>query len=217
MSEHDRVLIADDHEMVRKGLRSMLESSGKWKVCGEATDGREAVRKAARLRPDIVIMDLTMPELNGLDATREIRRILPDCEVLVVTVHHSEQLVHEVLEAGAKGYVLKSDAGESIMAALDELARHKPYFTSAVSQVLLSAFLSPDRPDVPDIGGLLTPREREIVQLIAEGRSTKEIATTLGISDKTVETHRANLMRKLDVHSVSEIVRYAIRNRMIEA
>ncbi len=211
------ILIADDHELVRKGLRSVLESRPGWTVCGEARHGREAVEKARECRPDIVIMDLTMPELNGLEATRQIRASLPDTEVLILTMHHSEQLVREVLSAGARGYLLKTDAGDAVFDAVEALVRHKPYFTASVSDVLLASYLHPDRhPGARAGASALTPREVEVVQAIAEGKSTKEIARALGISEPTAETHRANLMRKLEVHSVSEIVRYAIRNRLIE-
>lgn len=161
-------------------------------------------------------MDLTMPGLNGLDATRQIRKTHPSCEILILTMHRSEQLVHEILSAGAIGYVLKSDAAEKIVDAIRHLLDHKPYFTSIASRVLLDSYLHPSHSAVPSAPRELTPREREVVQLIAEGNSSKEIADRLGISEKTTETHRANLMRKLNIHSVSEIVRYAIRNRMIE-
>jgi DNA-binding NarL/FixJ family response regulator len=213
-----RILIADDHELVRKGLRAVLQSRAGWQVCAEATNGREAVDAARQTRPQVAVMDLTMPELNGLEATRQIRRLLPHCEVLILSMHHSEQLVHEVLSAGARGYLLKSDAGEAIITALEHLAEHKPFFSSKVSQVLLDAYLNPDRSGTPRDSqhGTLTTRERQIVQLIAEGRSSKEIAAALGISEATTETHRSNLMRKMGVHSVSEIVRFAIRNKMVD-
>lgn len=212
-----RILIADDHELVRKGLKLVLESRPGWTVCGEARHGREAVEKARECRPDIVIMDLTMPELNGLEATRQIRASLPETEVLILTMHHSEHLVREVLSAGARGYLLKSDAGEAVFDAVEALVRHRPYFTPCVSDVLLASYLHPERNMGPrGAAQVLTPRETEVVQAIAEGKSSKEIARALGISEPTAETHRANLMRKLDVHSVSEIVRYAIRNRLIE-
>ena len=218
MSTGVRILIADDHELIRKGLKAVLQSRPGWVVCGEATHGREAVEKARECRPDVVVMDVTMPDLNGLEATRQIRAALPGTEVLILTMHHSEQLVHEVLAAGARGYLLKSDAGDAVFDAIEALQRHKPYFTPNVSDVLLNAYLDPDRPAAgrPGVLQALTPRENEIVQLIAEGRSSKEIAGILGISEATTETHRANLMRKLGIHSVSEIVRYAIRNRLIE-
>ena len=218
MTESVRILIADDHELIRKGLKTVLQSHPGWVVCGEAATGREAVERARELRPAIVIMDLTMPELNGLEATRQICHSLPDTQVLILTVHHSEQLVHEVLGAGARGYLLKSDAGDAVTDAVEALSRGKSYFTPNVSDVLLASYLHPDRSGGIRTGAAqtLTPREHEIVHLIAEGKSSKEVAAILGISEATAETHRANLMRKLDVHSVSEIVRYAIRNRLIE-
>lgn len=214
-----RILLADDHVMIRKGLRTALRTREEWEVCGEAVNGCEAVEMAREMRPDIVIMDLTMPELNGLEATRRICGELPDTKVLILTMHHSEQLMHEVISAGARGYVLKSDAGSMIFTAIERLLADEPFFTSTAEEMLLKAYLNPkDRPGVRGTApGVLTSREREVVQLIAEGKSGKEIASNLGISVKTAETHRANLMRKLDLHSVSEIVRYAIRNQMIEA
>jgi len=216
VTETLRILIADDHELVRKGLRSVLQSKPGWVVCGEACNGREAVELAATLRPHVVVMDLTMPELNGLDATRRIRKALPDTEVLILTMHHSEPLIHEVLAAGARGFLLKSDAGHAVLDAVESLARHKPFFTSKVSEILLTSYLHPELEGGGAASGALTPREREIVQLIAEGKSSKQVAASLGISEGTAETHRTNIMRKLGVHSVSEVVRYAIRNRMIE-
>jgi DNA-binding NarL/FixJ family response regulator len=218
MQEPLRILVADDHEMIRKGLRSLINPREDWHLCGEATNGREAVEMARQLRPNVIIMDVTMPELNGLDATRQILRELPDCRVLILTMHESEQLIHEVLAAGASGYVLKSDAGNLVVAALESLSRHQPFFTSKVSEMLLREYHSPrPRGDAGGDSRDLTPREREIVQLIAEGKSGKEIASILSISTKTVETHRTNLMRKLGIHSISEIVRYAIRNNIVEA
>ncbi len=207
-----RILLADDHEMVRQGLRALIENQSGWQVCGEATTGREAVTKARELKPDIVVMDFTMPELNGMEATRQIRAALPRTEVLLLTMHESEELVREVLAAGARGYVLKSDAGRVLVDALKALADQKPYFTSKISALVLEGYLNPITRENP----ALTPREREIVQLVAEGRSTKELADRLGISPKTAETHRTNIMRKLNVHSVSEVVRYAIRNKLVE-
>jgi len=157
-----------------------------------------------------------MPELNGLEATRQIRAALPDTEVLILTMHESEQLAREALAAGARGFVLKSDAGTTIVAAVAQLSRHLPFFTGRVSQMVLHGYLHcADQAEEDAHGNLLTSREREIIQLVAEGRSSKEIADTLGISVKTVETHRANIMSKLDLHSVSELVRYAIRNEII--
>jgi DNA-binding NarL/FixJ family response regulator len=207
-----RILLADDHEMVRHGLRALIEDQPGWQVCGEANTGRGAVAKARELKPDIVVMDFTMPELNGMEATRQIRAGLPRTQVLILTMHESEELVREMLNAGARGYVLKSDAGHALVDALKALAEQKPYFTSKISALVLQGYLNPNTRE----SSTLTPREREIVQLVAEGRSTKEVADKLGISPKTAETHRTNIMRKLNIHSVSDLVRYAIRNKLVE-
>lgn len=207
-----RILLADDHEMVRQGLRAVIEEQRGWEVCGEARTGREAVDKAGELKPDVVIMDFTMPELNGMEATRQIHAALPRTQVLILTMHESEELVREVLAAGARGYMLKSDAGRALVDAIQALADNKPYFTSKVSALVLQGYLNPTTRENPT----LTPREREIVQLVAEGKSTKEVADKLNISPKTAETHRTNIMRKLNLHSVSGLVRYAIRNRLVE-
>jgi len=212
-----RILVADDHEVVRNGIRSLLEAQPGWTVVGEAATGREALEKAKQLKPDVVILDISMPELDGLEAARRITKAAPQTEVLILTMYDSEQLVQEVLEAGARGYVLKTDAGRELVTAVEALCQHKPYFTSKVSQLVLDGYLK----GVQGLGKeklvryKLTSREREIIQLVAEGKSSKEIAAMLGISVKTVETHRSNLMRKLDVHSVSELVRYAIANKII--
>lgn len=207
-----RILLADDHEMVRHGLRALIEEQPGWQVCGEASTGRVAVAQARELKPDIVVMDFTMPELNGMEATRQICADLPRTQVLILTMHESEELVREMLNAGARGYVLKSDAGNALVDALKALADQKPYFTSKISALVLQGYLNPNTRESPT----LTPREREIVQLVAEGRSTKEVADQLGISPKTAETHRTNIMRKLNIHSVSDLVRYAIRNKLVE-
>ena len=207
-----RILLADDHEMLRKGLRATIEDHSGWEICGEARTGREAVAKARELHPDIVVMDFGMPELNGMEATRQIRATVPRTEVLILSMHESQKLVHEMLAAGARGYLLKTDAGESLVAALQALSEHKPYFTPKVSAVVLEGYLKPDIQETQE----LTPREREIIQLIAEGRATKEVAEVLGISVKTADTHRTNLMRKLNLHSTAEVTRYAIRNQIIQ-
>jgi DNA-binding NarL/FixJ family response regulator len=210
-----KVLIADDHEVVRRGIRVVLEQQPQLEVCGEVSDGREAVRLAAALKPNIVIIDISMPMLNGLEATRQIVRHNPNVKVLVLTMHESEQIVRDVLAAGARGYLVKSDAGRDLVAAVDALAGRKTFFTSKVSEIILGTYLH--GPSQPTAGSdVLTAREREVVQLLAEGKSTKEVAVTLGLSVKTVETHRSNLMRKLDVHSVSQLVLYAVRNNMIQ-
>lgn len=207
-----RILLADDHEMVLKGLRATIAERFGWEVCGEARTGREAVAKARELHPDIVVMDFAMPDLNGLEATRQIRSEHPRTEVLILTMHESENLVREILAAGARGYLLKTDAGEILVQAIQALSEHKPYFTSQAAAVILQGYLKPEaRENVK-----LTPREREIVQLIAEGKATKEVAEILGISIKTAETHRTNLMRKLKLHSATDLVRYAIRNQIIQ-
>jgi DNA-binding NarL/FixJ family response regulator len=209
------VLIADDHEVVRRGIRVVLEQQPLLEVCGEASDGREAVRLAAALKPHIVIIDISMPLLNGLEATRQIIHQNPGVKVLVLTMHESEQIVRDVLAAGARGYLVKSDAGRDLLAAVEALAGRKTFFTSKVSEIILGTYLH-DSPQPPAGAEVLTAREREVVQLLAEGKSTKEVAVTLGLSVKTVETHRSNLMRKLDVHSVSQLVLYAVRNNMIQ-
>jgi DNA-binding NarL/FixJ family response regulator len=211
-----RILIADDHEVVRHGLRSLVEAQPDWQVVGEAGDGRDAVEKVKKLKPDVVILDITMPELNGLEATRQILKLAPRTEVLILTMHESEQVAREVLSAGARGYLLKSDAGRDLVNAVAALCQRKPFFTSRVSQMVLEGYLhGPSEPARPQ-RDVLTPREREIVQLLAEGRSNKEVAARLNISAKTAETHRANIMRKLDLHSVTELVRFAVRNNIVE-
>lgn len=214
-----QILIADDHELVRKGLRTVLENQPGWKVCGEAVNGRQVVELARQLRPDVIVLDITMPELNGLEATRQIRKTLPNAEVLILTMHESEQLVSEVLAAGARGYILKADTSRLLVSAIESLSQHKPFFTGKVLELLLEDRLKPG--DVAKgadrILPALTVREREIVQLLAEGRSNKEVAVALGISVKTVDAHRANVMQKLHLHSVTDLVRYAIRNQIITA
>ena len=212
-----RIMIADDHDLMRRGLKTLLEVQPGWEICAEATKGREAIAKAEQLRPDVVIIDICMPELNGIEATRHIRKISPRTEVLVLSVHHSEHLIREALDAGARGFVVKSDADTEIVSAVEALANHRPFFTSYATEMLLAGrprdgvSRPPGQP-----ADRLTSREREIVQLLAEGRTSKEIATTLNISAKTAETHRANIMRKLEFHSVGEIVRYAVRNQIID-
>lgn len=211
-----RVLIADDHEVVRQGILSLVKMLNQFEVCGEAMDGRDAVQKAKELRPDIVIIDIGMPQLNGLDATRQIMRERPSTKVLVLTMHDSEQVVREVLEAGARGYLLKSDAGRDLVSALEALQLNKTFFTTKISEMVLASFLNSRTMEPTPSNALgLTSREREVIQLVAEGKSTKEVAVTLGLSVKTADTHRSNLMRKLGVHSVSELVLYAIRNNII--
>jgi len=213
-----KILIADDHDVVREGLKTMLATRADFEVCGEAATGREAVEKARELKPHVVVLDFSMPELNGLEATRQIRKALPGTEVLILTMHDSETLAREVLAAGARGFLLKTHAKGQLVAAVDALAQHQPFFTGTVSALVLDAFLHPDQHPAKTRApaARLTPREREIVQLIAEGRTSKDIALLLGLSVKTADAHRANIMRKLDLHSVSEVVLYAVRNQIVQ-
>lgn len=210
-----RILIADDHEVARRGIRSLLESHPGWEVVGEAADGREAVNAANRLKPDLVLLDIGMPSLNGLDATRQILAAEPDTRVLILTMHDSEQVVREVLAAGARGFLLKSDAGRDLVAAVEALQHHRTFFTTKVAQLVLEGYLRPDPESERSLRSVLTPREREVIQLLAEGKTTKEVATTLNLSVKTAETHRTNLMRKLDLHSVVDLTLYAVRNGIV--
>jgi DNA-binding NarL/FixJ family response regulator len=202
---------------VRRGVRSLLESQREWEIVGEATTGREAVGLAKQLQPDIVVMDLSLPELSGLDATRHILKESPRSEIVVLTMHHSEELAREALQAGARGYVLKSDADQSLIAAVESLRQHKPFLTSTVTEFVLDDYKRRSETDDPSAAhASVTAREREIIQNLAEGKSNKEAASTLGISVKTIEAHRANIMRKLRLRSVSDLVRYAIRNKIVQ-
>jgi len=212
-----RIMVADDHEVVRKGLVALLAQRPDWQICAEATNGREAVKLALKFRPNVAILDLSMPELNGLEATRQIRHEVPETEVLVFSMYENEQFVRDLLAAGARGYVLKSDVATQLITAIETVARHKPFFTSDVAEKVLEGFLklgdlAPDEAGVP---GILTAREREIVQLLAESKSNKEVSHLLGISVKTVQTHRATIMRKLGINSVVDLVHYAIRNHLV--
>jgi DNA-binding NarL/FixJ family response regulator len=213
-----RVLVADDHEVVRRGLCSLLHAHLDWMVCGEAADGREAVEKAQQLKPDVVVLDVGMPCLNGLEATRQILKAAPQAKILVLTLHDSDQIAQEVLNAGARGLLLKSDAARDLIAAVEAVSRNKTYFTSKVAAMVLEGYLKGGTagPQAAPGRSRLTPREREIVQLLAEGKSTKEVAVVLGVSTKTAETHRSNIMRKLHFHSVSDLVLYAVRNNLVQ-
>lgn len=215
------ILLADDHEVVRAGLRALLEEQNGWEVVAEAVDGRDAVDKVGKFKPDVVVIDIAMPSLNGLEAVRQIVKAVPNTKVLVLTMYDSDPLIQQVLQAGARGYLLKSDAGRDLVSAIDALRRNKTFFTPKVSQMVLEGYLDKS-PKERQVEGeseslRLTSRQREIVQLLAEGKSSKEVAAVLGLSVKTAETHRANIMRKLDCHSVTELVRYAIRNHIIAA
>jgi DNA-binding NarL/FixJ family response regulator len=214
-----RILIADDHDIVRRGTRAVLESQPGWEVCGLATNGREAVARAIELKPDVVILDMTMPELNGLDAAIQIKRQLLDTEILMFSGHESEDLIHRAFEAGVKSFIVKSEAHHSLVNAVTALGLHKPFFTAKVSEILFSNIVN--RADAGERdhvapGQNLSAREREIVQLLSAGKSNKAVADALAISVRTAESHRANILRKLNIDSIAGLVRYAIRNHLIE-
>ena len=210
-----RILIADDHDIVRRGLRPLIESEWGWEICGEAKDGREAIALARQLKPDVVVVDVGMPHVSGVEVTREIKHSLPDTEVLAFTGTESETLVHQLFAAGARGCVLKSEAAEHLIPAIKALCEHRPYLASRVSRVVFESYLQGGvAPEVTAPGGL-TPRECETVKLLAEGNSNKQVAAALGISVKTVETHRAAIMRKLGFSAFSELVRFAVRNHLV--
>ena len=213
-----RILVADDHEIVRRGLISLIKSHPDWEICAEANNGRQAVEKASQTKPDIAILDIGMPVLNGLEATRQILREHPAVRVLILTITDTDQAVQAVLDAGARGFLLKSDAARDLVTAVEALAHNKTFFTARVADLVLSGYLNRSprstKSDVSLPG--LTSREREVVQLLAEGKSTKEVAVHLNLSVKTAETHRSNIMRKLGLHSVSELVLYAVRNNIVQ-
>lgn len=212
-----RILLVDDHYVIRQGVRTLIEKEAEWEVCGEAADGRTAVALAEKLMPDVVVLDIGMPELNGLDAARQIKRALPKTGVLIFTGEESEQLIHEIFAAGASSYILKSDLGQHLVAAIRALGQQKHYFTSRISEIVFARYLDGASGAGEDKTEGLTPREREIVQLLGEGKSNKEAGAVLGISVKTVESHRAAAMHKLRLDSFADLVRYAIRNKIIAA
>ncbi|MCJ2178387.1 response regulator [Novosphingobium album (ex Hu et al. 2023)] len=209
-----RIVLADDHEAIRLGVRSMLSSHPDWRVIGEASNGRDALEIIRSTQPDIAILDYSLPMMNGLELTRVIKKEMPRVEVLIFTMHDREDVLAELLTAGARGYLLKSDASKHLVAAVEALSIRRPYFSGNVSQTLLDRFIESAAKN--SAGAALTPREREIVQLIAEGRLNKEIAAILDLSIKTVETHRAAAMHKLDLKTTADLVRYAVRNNIIE-
>ena len=211
------ILIVDDHTVVRRGLRALLETQPGWTICGEASNGNEAVEKAAQQQTDVVILDIGMPEMNGVVATVRIREVAPQARVLVLTMHNGEELIHSCLEAGAQGYVLKSDAERDLISAVQALVQHKTYFTQSATNVVLESLRDRQREPTEETSGeRLTSREQEVVQLLAEGRSNKEVAATLGIGTRTVESHRANIMSKLHLGTFSDLMRYAIRKKIVE-
>lgn len=214
-------LVADDHEVIREGTRVLVESQRDWRVCAMAANGLEAVTAAEKFQPDVAIIDMVMPELNGLETVRQIRRRVPKCEILVFTASPSEQMIGDAFEAGARGVILKSDAPLHLFGALKSLVDRKPYFTSHASEILFARLATekaaPANPAGSQAGPKLTRREREIVQLLAEGKTNKDAAGALGIRVRTVETHRANLSRKLNLSSIADVVRYAVRHNIIQA
>lgn len=207
-----RILIADDHEVVRSGVRGILEERTGWAVVAEAADGKQAIDQSIAVKPDVAIVDYSLPLINGIEVTRQIRMRVPSIEVLIFTMHDNETLMRDLLQAGARGYLLKSDASQYLVSAVEALVAHRPFFTQKASEALLGTFLTMAR----RVDHLLTSRERGVVQLVAEGHSNKQIANLLNISVKTVETHRATIMRKLDLSSTAALVRYAVRNKIIE-
>jgi DNA-binding NarL/FixJ family response regulator len=214
-----RILLADDHEIVRRGLYSLLQKHEGWEVCGEASDGRQTIEMAKQLKPDVVIVDIGMPHLNGLDTTRQLLQHDPNFKVIVLTITDSDQVIREALDAGARGFVLKSDAARDLEAAVEALQNKRMFFTPRVNDLVLAGFLEKghaiSRNEAPDLP-TLTAREREVTQLLAEGKSSKEAAVLLNLSTKTVETHRSNIMRKLNLHSIRDLVVYAIKNSIIQ-
>ncbi len=210
-----RILVADDHEIVRRGVCTLLQSHAGWQVCGEAINGPQAVELTGKLNPDVVVLDVSMPEMSGLDAAQLILRQNEKRKILFLTVIDSDELVRKALQMGVRGFVQKSDAARELVSAVEALERNGTYFTSRVAQMVLDGYLG-ENGSRPHRGHtLLTAREREIVRLVAEGKSTREISAMLGVSAKTAETHRSNIMRKLKLHSVSELILYAIRNGIL--
>ena len=214
-----RILLADDHEIVRRGLCALLQKHEGWEVCGEASNGREALEMAKQLKPDVVILDIGMPLLNGLDATRQLLQHDPQFKIIVLTITDADQVIREALDAGARGFVLKSDAARDLVSAVQALQGKRMFFTPRVNDLVLRGFLDKghavSRNEPPDLP-TLTAREREVTQLLAEGKSSKEVASLLNLSTKTVETHRSNIMRKLSLHSIRDLVVYAIKNNIIQ-
>ncbi|MGZ4732860.1 MAG: response regulator [Terriglobales bacterium] len=207
-----RILLADDHAVLRQGLRALLEREG-FEVVGEASDGWEAVKLCAKFRPDVALLDVTMPLLNGIDAAREIGKTSPATRLVLLTMHTEDHLVLESLRAGVRGYVLKTRAADELIQAIRAVCKGEMYLTQSISRTIVQAFLAKDTlPDSP-----LTDRERQVLQLVAEGKTTKEIASLLGISVKTAESHRSNIMEKLNIHETAGLVRYAIRSGLIES
>jgi DNA-binding NarL/FixJ family response regulator len=210
-----RILVADDHPVFRFGLSSLLQSHKSWVVCGEAADGREAVEKCMRLKPDLLILDICLPMLNGLDTARQILKHNPAQAILVLTAVDSEQVIRDCLEAGVRGWVFKSDGTEDLTTAVEAMQRSKSIFSSRVSDLIMDGYkrhrVDPNAARLPK----LSPREREVVQLVSEGKASKEVAAILNVTLATAETHRSNILRKLNLHSIAELVMYAVRNEIV--
>jgi DNA-binding NarL/FixJ family response regulator len=211
-----RVLVADDHALMRRGIRAIIASQPGIEVCCEASTGLEAMRQVRKEKPDLVLLDLTMPEMNGLEVTRAIREEFPETHVLVLTIHFSEELARQVFRAGALGYVLKSDPESDLMAAIDHVRHRKPFFTSQLAASMMQSFVQSDKGVVSDECLPLTPREIEVVQLLAEGNSNKAVADALSVSTRTVESHRNHIMHKMNFASFSELVKFAVRHNLVE-
>jgi DNA-binding NarL/FixJ family response regulator len=209
-----RIFVADNQDVVRRGLRVLLSGQPGWLVCGDARNGREAVELVLKMRPEVVVLDVDLHEIDGIETTRRIKESLPETEVLVFTMHQEDRVIAEALKAGARGYILKSDSEDKLIEGIETVAKHQPFFSTSASEMLLSHLL--DATSDPNNALNLSDREREIVLLLVDGKSNKEAASLLHISTKTVETHRAAIMRKLGLKSVTELVRYAIRNKLIQ-
>ncbi len=212
-----RILVADDHDLIRHGIKTIIESRKGWEICGEALTGIQAVALAQELKPDVAILDISMPVLNGIEAAKRIRKASVRTEILMLSMHYSDQIIRDVVDAGIRGYIVKSDSDRDLSVALEKLAKHKPFYSSRISDVIANPPREGGGSDPEKLRTRVTSRENEIIQLLSEGKSSKEVAVLLNISVKTVETHRANIMRKLELHTVSALVRYAIRNQIIEA
>jgi DNA-binding NarL/FixJ family response regulator len=206
-------MLVDDHEVVRQGVRSLIEPVPDWNVCAEAAGGEDALKLAAETRPDILVLDVSMPNVSGLDLILQLKKLLPKVEILVLTMHDSERIVAQALRAGARGYLLKSDSGDKLIEALTALSRHQTYFSASVSETLLQVYLNSNAAQEHE---QLTPRERQIVKLVAEGNSNKRISAILHVSIKTVETHRSAAMRKIGAKSSADLALYAARNELVQ-
>jgi DNA-binding NarL/FixJ family response regulator len=213
-----RILLADDHDLTRAGLRYLLEKHEGWSICGEVANGRLAVELAEQLRPDVAILDMTMPELNGVEATRQILKTFPRIRILIYTMHETERIIVDALDAGASGIVLKSDAGENMVLAVESIAKGGRFFTSHVAETVVDALLAKKHRNLDNIATqiTLTTREQEVIQLLAQGKGNKEVADRLCISTRTVEGHRAEIMKRLKIGSLAELILYAVRNNIVQ-